>query len=263
MRRILFAAALFAAAASATALDLSAYGFAKTGEKSIGKTTFSVLADTAGGTILLDAEADPTPDRAQALRTLVTEVRSWKDIKASAIQAVNTADLLTLTVIPASFDVEGVSLAGAVPGGIQLFFDTSAEYGFKVLTGNYLVRVDGPYTSEAQLESTALSAFKDPISFVAARDPASLQNMLKGDIAAMKADILALKAENERLKAAAIAALNGGKPVKPDVEAKIAELMKAKPDLDKPGVVAGLKTAGIKATSGEINAILIVDYGRY
>lgn len=262
MKKITIAIALCASALAATALDLSAYGFAMTGEKTVGQTQFSVLSDSGGGTVLLDAQAEPTPERAQALRTLVAEVRSWKGITAGDIQAVNSADRLALTIMPTSFEVDGISLAGAVPGGIQLFFDSGAEYGLKVRSGSYLVRVDGVYTDESQLESAALSAFKDPASFVAIRDPAYLRKILEGDIASMKADILALKAQNDRLKGALLLSLNGGKAVRPEIEAKIVELKSANPSIDKVGIAAGLKTAGLKPTPSEVSAVLLVEYGQ-
>lgn len=274
MRRIALAAALLAAAASMAAasgtVDLAEYGFVKTGQRTIGQNDFTQLADASGGTVLFDAEAEITPERATALRSLVAEARSWQGIKAGEIQAVNSADRLVLTLTPASFEVDGVSLAGAIPGGIRLFFDTAPEYDFKVLSGQYLVRVSGPLSTEAELESTALSAFKDPASFLASRDPAFLRKFLEDSVASLKADVLALKAENEELRAgwekgrpAIIAALNGGKPVKPEVEDKISDILKDKPELDKAGVAAALKSAGVKASSGEITAILLVDFGRH
>jgi hypothetical protein len=302
MKRIAILALLASTALAAFAVDLADYGFTKTGDRSEDGKAVSVLADASGGELILEAEAEPTAERAAALKAIVAEVRGWKSIKAAELRAVNTADGLSVTVLPSSFEAGGVSLAVALPGGIQLFFEKSIDYDFKVKSGKYLVRVASAYTTEAELVAAALSAFKDPASFAAARDPLYVQKRLdelaakvetleaaifdssadeaktkaQEGIDALKAELGALKAQEEardadrdsswrKAKPALLAALNGGKPVMPELEAKILELKAGDAKLNKADLAKALKASqpAIKFSLSEIAAVLYVDFGEY
>jgi hypothetical protein len=314
MKRMAIVAALAAAAISAAALDFESYGFTKAGEKDVDGKTISVLTDPSGGEIFLDAEVEPSEERANVLRSLVAEVRSWRNLKAAEIRAINSADRLMLIVIPSSLEVEGVALTEALPGGINLYYGKATEYDFKVKSGRFVVRVASLFTTEDELEAAALSAYKDPSAFIAARDPAYVQKHLdelaakieeletatfgsiesaastadqtktkaqeaidavKEELAAFKAEAAEYQAKNDGKTAildqnwvkngrfALLAALNGGKPVKPENEAKIIEIKKAQPSITKVDLAKALKAAGVKTTNSEISAVLIVEFGEY
>ena len=314
MKRMTIVAVLAAASISAAALDFESYGFTKTGEKDADGKTISVLTDPSGGEIFLDTEVEPSEKRAEALRSLVAEVRSWRNLQAAEIRAINSADRLMLIVIPSSFEVEGVSLTEALPGGINLYYGKATEYDFKVKSGRFVVRVASLFTTEDELEAAALSAYKDPSAFIAARDPAYVQKHLdefaakieeletatfgsiesaastadqtktkaqeaidaiKDELAAFKAEVSDYMAKNDQRmdaldqswtkkgRAALLAALNGGKPVKPEIEAKIIEMKKDNPSVTKADLQKNLKAAGVTTTPKEISAVLALEFGEY
>lgn len=316
MKRTALAAIIVVSAASLFALDLSGTSFTQTGEKSVDGKTVAVLADESGAELLLEAETEPSPERLTALQALVAEVRSWDNFEAAELRAVNMAERLQLTAIPRKFVVEGVDLAPAIPGGVQLLFKTATEYDFKVRSGKFVVRVGSVFTDRGELEAAALAAFKDPSGFIATRDPLYVQKRLdeladradaieamqadfakkiaileeatfgaeqnaakeesvsKADksVAQLREDLAALEARNsEHEKQAAaqwastqlalLAALNGDKPIREESVAKLVELKKADPGLDRKNAPRALKAAGITLSPAEISAIFLVEFG--
>jgi hypothetical protein len=292
MKRIALAVAIAASALSIAAYDFSGSGFTQKSERTEGGKSIAILTDESGGEVLFSAEAEPSSQRISVLRALVAELRSWSNLQIAEIRAVNRKDQLQVTVIPLSFTVDGVALGQAVPGGIQLLYKTATEYDFKVKSGKYVVHVSSVFTSEAELEAAALAAYKDPAAFIATRDPLFVQKRLDelaaqaSDFAA-KADDLAArlaaveavtfdvsngakeertsKAENEivKLKTLLLAALNGAKPIKPEAVAKLVDLKKADPSLDKKTAPKALKAAGFSLSASEISAIFLVEFGEY
>jgi hypothetical protein len=299
MKRIALAVAIAAFALSIAAYDFSGSGFTQKSERTESGKPIAILGDESGGEVLFSAEAEPSPQRISVLRALVAELRSWSNFQAAEIRAVNRKDQLQVTAIPRSFTVDGVALGKAVPGGIQLIYKTATEYDFKVKSGKFVVHVSSVFTTEAELEAAALAAFKDPEAFIATRDPLFVQKRLdelaaqagdfaaKADALAAKADDLAAriaaveavtfdvangakeertsKAENEieKLKIDILAALNAAKPINPDAMAKLVELKKADPSLDKKKAPKALKAAGYTLGASEISAIFLVEFGEY
>jgi hypothetical protein len=292
MKRIALAVAIAASALSIAAYDFTGSGFTQKSERTEGGKSIAILGDESGAEVLFSAEAEPSSQRISVLRALVAELRSWSNLQIAEIRAVNRKDQLQVTAIPRSFTVDGVSLGQAIPGGIQLLYNTATEYDFKVKSGKYVVHVSSVFTSEAELEAAALAAFKDPAAFIATRDPLFVQKRLDelaaqaSDFAA-KADDLAArlaaveavtfdvsngakeertsKAENEieKLKTLLLATLNGAKPIKPEAVAKLVELKKADPSLDKKNAPKALKAAGFSLSASEISAIYLVEFGEY
>jgi hypothetical protein len=301
MKKFALAALIAWAAVSAFALDLSGTAFTQTGSKDIDGKTLALLADQSGGEVLLDAEAEPSPDRLSALSSIVAEIRSWTDFQASEVRAVNTQDRLQVTALPKSFSVGGTALEAALPGGVQLFYKVATEYDFKVKSGKYLVRVASVFTTWAELESAILAAYTDPPSFIATRDPLYVQRRLgelatqaddlqkrlaalegspstEGgtataiDLPTLQADLQAVKTELQADEAVSSAfqakvdgllltSFNGGKTINPDAVAKLIELKKNDPTLSKKTAPKALKDAGITLDSGAISAIFFVEFG--
>ena len=177
MKRVALAFVLMLSAFSIAAFDFSGSGFTQVGVSPTDSKTV-ILVDKSGGQLIFDIEVDPSAGRLAALRSLIAEIHSWKNVTIAELRAVNSADRLQVMLVPKTFSVGGVDLQAAVPEGIQLFSNTATEYDFKVLSGNYVLRVRSVYTSEDDLEAAALSAYKDPSSFLAARDPLYVQKRL-------------------------------------------------------------------------------------
>ena len=294
MKKFALVALIAWAALSAFALDLSGTAFTQTGSRDIDGKTLALLADQSGGEVLLDAEAEPSPDRLSALGSIVAEIRSWTDFQAAEVRAVNTQDRLQVTALPKSFSVSGTALEASLPGGIQLFYKVATEYDFKVKSGKYLVRVASVFTTWAELESAILAAYTDPPSFIATRDPLYVQRRLGElatqaddlqkrlaalagspstesgaaptiDLPTLQAELQAEKAANSAYQAKTdsllLTSFNGGKPINPDAVAKLIELKKNDPTLSKKTAPKALKDAGITLDSGAISAIFFVEFG--
>lgn len=173
MKKTIITLAMAISVLYASAFDFEGSGFSVSPEAPGGASDDRsvLLIDPSGGKLLFTAEVEPTKERIGALLALVAEIRSWQNISVSDLRAVNREDGIQLSAIPSNFSIDGVSLGAAVPDGLQLFYSSATEYDFKLLSGRYVLRLRGPYTSEADMEGQALEAFKDPESFLQARDP--------------------------------------------------------------------------------------------
>jgi hypothetical protein len=324
MKRLALVAALSIAALYASAYDFAGSGFTWDGSGSL--STGIQLVDDTGGSLSLTAEAEPAAAHVAALHSMVAEVRAWKSVAPAELRAVDSPASLQVTVIPQSFSFEGVDLKAALPAGLQLFYSGPVEYDFKIKTGKYMVRVRGVYTSEEDMAQAALGAYKDPVNFIATRDPQYVQRRLeeladqaeqldtiaKGldgriadlekatfassgdakqerttkaeqDIEALKAELVAYQekeaarqaeadsrdaADKAKAEQAMLTALNGNKPVNPEGMARLMELKKADPSLDKKAAAEALKRAAsaeknnkLNLSSQEISAIYLVEFG--
>ena len=316
MKRMALAAAICLSALSLFAYDLSGTSLTQKDEKTEDGKTVAILVDESGAEFLFEAESEPSAERLSALQSLVAEIRSWDDFQVAELRAVNMSNRLQVTAIPRQFLVEGVDLAPAIPGGIQLFYKTATEYDFKVRSGKFAVRVGSVFTGIAELGTAALAAFKDPTAFIATRDPLYVQKRLdelldiadafeariaalekvtfdtnsgdalagrtskaENDLAELKDEVLAYEAKadgrNEELearqsaeaaqwaraRAAIVAALNGGKAIKAEPMAKLIELKKADPALDRKSAPKALKDEGFILSPMEISAIFLAEFG--
>ena len=263
MKRAAFAFALAISALSAAAFDFAGSGFTEEAGSSVASSTI-VLTDESGGKVLFAAEAEPSAARIDGLRSLVSELRSWKNLVIAELRATNSTDRLEITLVPGSFTVGGTDLTASVPEGIHLFYDTAIDYDFKVKSGDYVARVRSAFTGEDDLYAAVLAAYKDPASFIADRDPLYIGKRLDdmaAQLAALKAREDARDAQWLAARAAILAALNGSKPINAAAAAKLDELKKANPKLGKSDAAKALKAAGYSLQSAEISAVYLVDFG--
>jgi hypothetical protein len=256
MKRAFLAFALILSALAAFAYDFTGSGFTP----ALGSPDLkagALLSDESGGQLTFSSDREPEESRVAALRAIVAELRSWKNIQVADIKAVDTAERLAITAMPRSIALGGSELGAALPGGIQLYYDGSTEYDFKLKSSRYVVRVRGIYTSEEDMEAVVLAAYKDPEAFILATDPASLQRRLEE---LEKRDALR-EAEKLRSRKALLAALNGARAIDPALVAKLDELKTANPKLSKADAVKALKAAGHTASLAEVSAVYLVDFG--
>jgi hypothetical protein len=275
MKKLLAIFALVMPALSLAAFDFEGSGFAVSGS-SVPTGSSIVLVDESGASLGFTAEAEPTAARIKALRAIVAEIRSWKNITVADLSAINNSDGLQVSITPKIFTAaDGTSLAEAVPGGIQLFYDTATEYDFKVKSGRYVMRLRSIYTSEEDMESLALRAFKDPAAFLETQDPIYLFKRiedLEAKNAALAAKEAALEAQvvadatksadlAQRTRRALLTALNGNHPINQAALDKLVELKNATPGLTKADALKQLKAAKISMSNQEILAVFLVDFG--
>jgi len=260
MKKTIITLAMAISVLYASAFDFEGSGFSPSSE-STGDDRSVLLIDPSGGKLLFTAEIEPTKERIDALLALVAEIRAWKNISVSDLRAVNREDGIQVSAIPSEFSIGGTSLADAVPDGLQLFYNSATEYDFKLLSGRYVLRLRGPYTSEADMEGQALEAFKDPEGFLQARDPEYLLKRIK----ALEDKQVAAEAQSQqqwqRARLALLAALSGSHATNIAAVAKLDELKAANPKLTKADAAKELKAAGFSMSTAEIAAVFLVDFG--
>ncbi len=264
MKRLAVLACFVLLAASLSAYDFSSAGLSPSGTKVIDGRTFTELTDASGGVILFAAETEPDDARVAALKSIAASLRSWKSMQPAEIRAVNFADALQVIVFPASFQSEGVNLLSAVPTGIRFLFNGATAYDFKIKSGRYIVRVRGPYTCEAELTAQAVAAFKDPQAFTEASDPVALLKhivALEARTAGDETRIRVLERRAERDETALMASLNGGTPINPAAVARLIELKRGDPTLDRAKAAARLDAEKLSVKPGELGIAFFVLFG--
>jgi len=93
------------------------------------------------------------------------------------------------------------------------------------------------------------------------KDVSGLSSNLESLVARMRQLVVDEGGSTGQLEAALLAALNGDKPVNAEGLAKLVELKKADPTLDKAKAATALKAAGTPLSSREISAVFLVKFG--
>ena len=264
MKRTISCIIFLAIGLSLFAFDFTTVGLTENGTKDVDGRTFTVLTDPTGRQILFQAIEEPSAERMTALRDLTASLPSWSGLEIAEIRAMNFGDRLEIQVIPAHFSYGGVDLSAAAPGGLRFLYAGSLTYDFNVMSGQFVVRVRGLYTGEGDLGAATESAFKDPGTYLVSKDPVALLKRISDLEARVDKAEADLKAAQDRVagdEVALMAALNGGKAVNPKAVAFIADQRGADPSFDKKAAAAGLKSAGITASSKEIDVVFLVLFG--
>ncbi len=279
MKRTIFVFIFVASTLSAFSLDFSGTRFAVRGERAEADRSYLVLTHEDAGELLFAAEGSEEP--AEALKTLDTflsVLHSFTSLETAELRAQTEPEGIRLSVLPRRFAAEGLDLLPFIPGGLQFFLKNGVEYDFRVKSGSFFIRLRGVFTSEDDLLSDSLAAIRDPLAYLATRDPqyalrriSELEKRLADNEKSLAALALQLAAEASRAEAqreirlsaledALMAALNKGlfggpKPIKPELVAKIIELRAADPSLDRAGMAEKLKAGGMSASSKEIDIV--------
>jgi len=294
-KRLVAVAAMFLLVAGGIfAADFSAYGFTQNATRNVDGIDYLVLVDPSGGEVLLSPVVEPTPDRLDALKSIVAMLRSWNGLTLASIRATNDASQLRVTAIPSSLLSGTTDLMSALPGGLVFWYDKSIEYDFRVLSGPFAIRMAGLFTTPADLLDSLSLAYKDPATWLLKSDPeyavkqiVQLGARVDGLAAELKADEATIATDGDeltslasaktqsdkaagativRLETALMTALNvgflsGPKPIPPAAVEWVVAKKTADPTLTKAALVEAAKTEKIQVSDKEIGIVLLVKYG--
>ncbi len=276
MKKMLIVLACASLASALCAADFADFGYQNRGEKTIDGVSYTILANKDGNELQFRSEPEPSATRLKALSELEGTLRSWKSLDIAAIRAVNESDRLILTVVPRKVEYNGQDLVSALPGGLVFYFVSAVEYDFRVKAGDYIVRIRGFFGPEGELMGLVESALKDPVAYLAQRDPqyairrmaefnAMITDLQKAD-ADQSATVKALRKALEDSQNSLMATMNKGffggpKPLNAAMVAKLVELKAASPALDRKGAAAALKAAGMNVSAKEIDIVFAVKFG--
>ncbi len=268
-RLLAFAASFFAVVLGASAIDFTPYGFSQTGTRNVDGIDYAVLSDQGGGEVLFSQSADPTNARLQALESIVAMLRSWNGLSIASIRATNDAAQLMVTALPSSLLSGTTDLAKALPGGLIFWYDGSVDYDFRILSGNYAVRMVGLFTTPADLLASMSQAYADPETWLVTSDPAYplKQSVAQAArITALENSVSQLQASAAQLQTSLMTALNSGSfgnfnPVPQAAITWVLAKKAANPALKKADLVAAAKTEKVQVSDKELGIILLVEFG--
>jgi|GEM_PF-2781187 len=231
------------------ALPAEAYGLPVRGQKIEEDRTFLVLGEE-GAEILLSADVEPDAERIQALSSLSSSLRSSSGITVEEIRAINSADRLVILVLPSKLMAGTTDCAASLPGGLQFIYSSNYEYDFRVLAGGRYIRMKGIYTAFSALQQNIADVLADPLAYTVKQDP----------LAAAR-EVAELETRVDRLEAALITSMNGGRALPESAVSRLREYRKAEPGISKAAAGAKLSAEGIQLSQRELDIAFSVLFG--
>ncbi|HUX37431.1 MAG TPA: hypothetical protein VMV44_05965 [Rectinemataceae bacterium] len=261
-RLLVFAVSFFLIVLGVSAVDFAPYGFSQTGTRNVEGIDYAVLGDQGGGEVLFSQSADPTVARLQALKAIVSMLRSWDGLTISSIRATNDAAQLMVTAMPSSLLSGTTELAKALPGGLVFWYDGSIDYDFRIMSGNYAVRMVGLFTTSADLLGSMAQAYADPETWLMTSDP----TFAIKQSAAIGARVAVLEASISRLQVSLMTVLNSGTfttltPVSQAAIDWVSAKKAANPSMKKADLAAAAKKEKVQVSDKELGIILLVKFG--
>ncbi len=242
----------------------------------------SYTLESSAGRFTLDAAGTVSPEAARALLALGGAISGWKSLTAGSIVFTALGDDVRVRVVPTKFAEGTRDFLPYVPSGL-VFSSVGAfiDYEFRVKVDAYFLRFRGRFDGERALLDRLAAAIDDPAVFVRDNDPEyhlartiEQEEVLiahkdqlaaqEGRIAALEARIAALETRLSAREKVLIAnqAKTAAKPVDPAIIERVAALRTENPNMASKDMVLKLKSEGLVATIKQVDAVLIVLFGK-
>ncbi len=180
--------------------------------------------DADGNEFSFVSEGALSDSQAEILAAKKNTFYSWKYLNISYMTITFSDSTIEINIIPESFEYGGIDFTEYIPSGIQFYWDTYAEYDFRMRVKGLFLRIKGQLFTEEELCKTLLGAVRNPAAYLRARDPGYLSRQLeeinkeiektreqysaiikpldtlKGDYEGLKQDYAGLKEDHAALK---------------------------------------------------------------
>lgn len=111
---------------------------------------------------------------------LYKEFTDWRQIEVRRILISARTSDIDATVVPLSIESKGKEIRSSLPAGIALRYDDKIHYNFRVVSGEYFVRLANDYQSERNLMFQIREAFEDPVLYIRKNDPEYFYRQVEG-----------------------------------------------------------------------------------
>ena len=119
-----------------------------------------------------------TSQQLSNLETVQRTFFGFDTIRIDSLKVLFYEDRAEILLVPSRISYDGTNLLQYIPSGMQFYLRESLQYDFRMVVGEFFVRVRGEFLSEEQLLNRMSEAAANPVAFVQSTDPRYLFEQL-------------------------------------------------------------------------------------
>lgn len=170
---------LFVVSASLSAADWSSSEFSLVGSNNdSSEVTTDTLQDKNKNEITVTYSGELTESNIRTIEKYNNDFRSWTSMKVKSIKFSVANDEVQVFVSPVSYVYNETNVMDYLSSGISFTYKVNLMYNFRIMVEKLFVPIKGIYIDEKTFSDKILSAIKDPITYINARDPEYLLERL-------------------------------------------------------------------------------------
>ncbi len=143
-----------------------------------GITLFEVRSPQGNRFIVGRAGDTFTAQQLSNLETVRRTFFGFDTIRIDSLKVLFYEDRAEILLVPSRISYDGTNLLQYIPSGMQFYLRESLQYDFRMVVGEFFVRVRGEFLSEEQLLNRMSEAAANPVAFVQSTDPRYLFEQL-------------------------------------------------------------------------------------
>jgi len=246
---------IFIFCSSLSAVEWTSYGFSlQNSQKDSAEVTTDTVQDKNHNEVIVTYAGELTENYVRSIEKFNNDFRSWNSLKVKLIKFSISNDEIQIFVTPESYSYNDVNLMNYLSTGVLFTYRGNLIYNIRILVDKLFVPVKGLFVDEKSFNDKILSAIKDPIMYINARDPEYLLEKLDK-----------LTVDLERLRNATIANANGSKLVEKEVVDVVLDIKSKNPSMKYMEIYQKIvKEKLVKSTNPNIvKTILNVYYNEF
>ncbi|MDH4261760.1 MAG: hypothetical protein OEV78_01810 [Spirochaetia bacterium] len=245
---------LFIFCASISAADWSSYGFSlKNSQKDSSEIKTDTVLDKNQNEITITYSGELTEKNFAIIEKFNEDFRSWKSMKVKTIKFNVLNDEVQIFVSPQSYSYSNVNIMEHLSSGILFNYRVNLMYNFRIMVEKLFVPIKGIYIDEKTFNDKIISAIKDPVTYINARDAEYLLEKLEK-----------VSTDLERLRNAELASENGNRLVDKEVIDIVLDIKSKNPSYNYKDIYNKISDEKlVKTSSGIVRSILRIYYNEY
>jgi len=240
--------------ASLSAADWSSAGFSLVNSKSDSPgVTTDTLQDKNNNEVMVTYTGELSDRNIRVIEKYNNDFRSWTSMKVKSIKFGVANDEIQVFVSPENYVYNETNIMDYLPTGISFTYKVNLMYNFRIMVEKLFVPIRGIYIDEKSFSDKILSAIKDPITYINARDPEYLVERLDK-----------LNVEFQRLRSAALAEANGNRLVDSHIVDLVLDIKSKNPSFTYKEIYTKIdKEKLAKTNSDVVRSILRIYFNEY
>ncbi len=155
----------------AFSVDLADYGITVQSKRTEDGATLFKAADALGQSFEILSLKEISSGQARSIVRIKDTLYSWRNMGIAQLRISLVEDRIEANVVPSSLSFGGTNFKPYLPSGMQFYIEEYIEYDFRMLVGNYVVKMRGQYFNEEQLLDKMQRAVENPIAYIQTTDP--------------------------------------------------------------------------------------------
>lgn len=202
---------------------------------------------------------NPTDEMLLKLSELKKKIKSSSLYRIRSLHFLFNPRVLDAHVKIDSFQCGDDEYASRIPAGIFFSQNGQLKYNFRLVRGNYFIRIAGAYRDDESICEKISSAVENPAKYLNRNDPAFVSSRVE----ILEKEIERLENESWNLKLSIIALYNRGffsgpKRVDPGAVSKIVSIKKRNPHMSPDEIYGLIEKEDLQITKKELELVLQV-----